>query len=119
MVTTEQVEVLRLGIKPIDDRLCLIVESGLLWVIKNTTLNFQVDKDEDLERLPANVRLFLVKYVEIMKLRLGVSSESISNLSQSFDTTDKNALLWEAAEELLSDVLKSRATFVSARNRWK
>lgn len=119
MVTDEQVAILRLGIQPIDDRLCMIVESGLLWVIKNTTLNFQIDKDEDLERLPANVRLFIVKYAEIMKLRSGVSSESISNLSQSFDTTDKNTLLWEVAEELLSDVLKSRATFVGARNRWR
>lgn len=118
MVTAEQVKILRLGIQPIDDRLCLLVESGLLWVIKNTTLNFQIDKDEDLETLPANVRLFIVKYIEIMKLRSGVSSESISNLSQSFDTTDKSTLLWEAAEELLSDELKSRATFVSAGNRW-
>lgn len=119
MVTAGLIEVLRLGIKPIDDRLCLLVESGLLWVLKNTTLKFQIDSVKDLERLPANVKLFIVKYVEIMRLRSGITSESISNLSQSFDTTDKNALLWEAAEELLSDVLKSRATFVSARNRWK
>lgn len=119
MVTSDMVEVLRLGIKPVDERMCLIVESGLLWVLKNTALKFQIDSISDLEALPANVRLFIVKYVEIMKLRAGVSSESISNLSQSFDTTDKSALLWEAAEELLSDVLKSRATFVSAKNRWR
>lgn len=119
MVTTEQVRALRLGIQPINDRICLLVESGLLWVIKNTTLSFRIDKTEDLENLPGNVRLFIVKYVEIMKLRAGVTSESISNLSQSFDTTDKSALLWEAAEDLLSDVLKSRAAFVGARNRWR
>lgn len=119
MITAEQVKILRLGIEPINEKLCLIAESGLLWVLKNTTLKFQIDKNEDLEKLPANVRLFIVKYVEIMKLRSGVSSESISNLSQSFDTTDKSSLLWEAAEELLSDTLKSRVTFVSAKNRWR
>lgn len=119
MVTAEQVKILRLGIQPIDDRLCLLVESGLLWVLKNTTLKFQIDSVKDLEALPANVRLFIVKYVEIMKLRSGISSESISNLSQSFDTTDKSSLLWEAAEELLSDVLKSRCSFVTAQKRWK
>lgn len=119
MVTAEQVKILRLGIQPIDDRLCLLVESGLLWVLKNTTLKFQTDNNKDLEDLPANVRLFIVKYVEVMKLRSGVSSESISNLSQSFDTTDKSTLLWEAAEELLSDVLKSRCSFVTAQKRWK
>lgn len=119
MITAEQVKILRLGIQPIDDRLCLLVESGLLWVLKNTTLKFQTDNNKDLEDLPANVRLFIVKYVEIMKLRSGVSSESISNLSQSFDTTDKSTLLWEAAEEMLSDVLKLRCSFVTAQKRWK
>lgn len=118
MVTAGHIEVLRLGIKPIDDRLCLLVESGLLWVLKNTTIKFQIDSVEDLETLPANVRLFIVKYVELMRLRSGVASESISNLSQSFNSSDISDILWEAAEELLSDVLKSRVTFVDARKRW-
>lgn len=118
MVTAEQVTFLRLGIQPIDDRLCMLVESGLLWVLKNTTLKFDINNDSDLKALPASVRLFIVKYIEIMKLRSGVTSESISNLSQSFDTTDKNTLLWQTAEELLSDVLNSSVSFTSARKRW-
>lgn len=119
MVTSEHIYALRLGIQPVDERLCMLVESGLLWVLHNTTLNFAVDNTDDLEALPANVRLFLVKYVEIMKLRLGITSESISNLSQSFDTTDTSTLLWQAAEDLLSDVLSSSVSFTSARDRWK
>lgn len=119
MVTSDMVEVLRLGIKPVDDRLCLLVESGLLWVLKNTTLKFQIDSVKDLGNLPANVRLFIVKYIEIMKLRSGVTSESISNLSQSFSSADISNLLWKAAEELLSDVLESRCSFVTAKKRWR
>lgn len=118
-MTQDQLSLLRLGINPINDRTCLNIESGLLWIMKNTTLKFNIDNDDDLEALPANVRLFLVKYNEIMNLRVGIASESISNLSQSFNSTDINSLIWQAAEELLSDELKSRATFVSAANRWR
>lgn len=122
MVTSEHIIAMNLGIKPIemaaDEKLWLIVESGLQWVLKNTSLSFSIEDPKELKKLPANVRLFILKYIEIMNLRIGVTSESISNLSQSFDTTDKNTLIWQAAEELLSDVLKSSVRFVSATNKW-
>lgn len=117
-MTIEQVDVLRLGIAPIDNRIVLIVESGLEWLKENTTLEFDINNESDLKALPASVRLFLTKFVEVNSMSVGVSSESIEGLSQSFDT-DKNALIWQSAEQLLSPYLKSRIRFVSAENRWK
>lgn len=118
-MTKEQVENLKLGIAPIDDRVILIIESGLEWVKSNTTLEFDVNSDNDLQALPSCVRLFLVGFLDIQELRAGVSSESIEGLSQSFNSTDKNALIWQLAEELLSDYLKSRVKFIPAQRRWE
>lgn len=117
-MTKQQIELLRLGIAPIDDRVTLIVESGLEWVKNNTTLNFDMNNDEDLKSLPSCVRLFLVKFVDIQMISAGVTSESIEGLSQSFDTGNKSALIWQFAEELLSPYLKSCVRFVSAKKRW-
>lgn len=118
-MTAQQIELLRLGIAPIDDRVTLIVESGLDWVLENTTLSFDKNNDEDLKALPSCVRLFLVKYFDVQMISAGVTSESIEGLSQSFDTTDKAALLWQFAEELLSPYLKGRVRFVAATRKWR
>ena len=115
----EQIEKLKLGIAPISDREILIIESGLEWVLNNTTLKFDMNKDEDLEALPSCVRLFLVKFFDVQMLNTGVASESIEGLSHSFDTSDKNAMIWQFAEELLSAYLKSGVSFVAATSRWK
>ena len=117
-MTAQQIELLHLGIKPIDERTTLIVESGLEWVQNNTTLNFDKNNDADLKALPSCVRLFLVKFFDVQMLSAGVTSESIEGLSQSFDTSDKSAMVWQFAEELLSPYLKSRVRFVSAKKRW-
>lgn len=118
-MTAEQVELLRLGIAPVDDRAILIVESGLEWVQENTTLRFDMENDDDLKALPSCVRLFITKFFDVQMLGTGVSSESIEGLSQSFDTSDKSAMIWQYAEELLYSYLKSRIRFVTAENRWK
>lgn len=118
-MTKEQVESLKLGISPIDDRTILMIESGLEWVIANTTLDFDMNNDEDLGALPSCVRLFISKFFDIQMLNAGVSSESIEGLSQSFDNGDKSALLWQFANELLSQYLIGNVRFVSAQNRWK
>ena len=112
-MTQSEVESLKLGIKPIDDRVILVVESGVEWLKQNTTLDVT-----DLAALPACARLFLTKFFDLQLLNTGVTSESIEGLSQSFDNTDKSALLWQYAEELLSPYLKSRVKFVSATPRW-
>lgn len=115
---TQQIELLRLGIAPIDDRVILIVESGLEWVKANTTLDFDINNDEDLKALPSTVRLFLTKFFDVQMISAGVASESIEGLSQSFDTSDKSAMIWQFAEELLSPYLKSRVRFISAQRRF-
>lgn len=113
MLTQEQIESLHLGIAPIDERTILIIESGIDWVKRNTTID-----TDDLTALPACVRLFLVKFFDCNMLTAGVTSESISGLSQSFDNTDKSALIWQYAEELLYPYLKSRVRFIQATRRW-
>lgn len=112
-MTKEQVESLKLGIAPLDDRAILIVESGIDWLKKNTTLDCG-----NIGALPACARLFLVKFFDINSLSVGVSSESIEGLSLSFDTSKKTDLIWDAAEELLSDYLKGRVRFVPAFKKW-
>ncbi len=118
-MTTQQIELLHLGVAPIDDRVTLIVESGLEWVKANTTLDFDVNNDEDLKALPSSVRLFLVKFLDIQMISGGVASESIEGLSQSFDTSNKAVLINQFAEELLLPYLKSRVQFISAQKKWK
>lgn len=112
-MTQNEVESLKLGIKPIDDRTILIVESGIDWLKQNTTLDC-----DDLTALPSCARLFLTKFFDLQMLNAGVTSESIEGLSHSYDTSDKSALLWQFAEELLSPYLISRVKFVSAQSRW-
>lgn len=118
-MTSEQIEMLKLGTDPIDDRTILIVESALEWVQNNTTLEFDMNNDDDLKALPSCVRLFASKFVEVNLVSAGVSSESIEGLSQSFDSSDKSALIWQFAEELLQPYLKSRVRFVHASRNWR
>ena len=118
-MTTQQIELLHLGIAPIDDSVTLIVESGLEWVKENTTLDFDMNNDEDLKALPSSVRLFLVKFFDVQMISAGVASESIEGLSQSFDTSDKSAMIWQFAQELLSPYLKSRIRFIAAQRKWR
>ena len=70
-MTKEQIEILKLGIAPIDDRTILIVESALEWVQHNTTLEFDINNDEDLKALPSCVRLFIIKYFSFSLLQNG------------------------------------------------
>lgn len=119
MLTSEQVQSLKLGITPINEKAVLIVESGLEWVKANTTLEFDLNNEEEIKALPSSVRLFLLKFFELNKNRAGVSSESISGLSQSFNSGDISVMIWQIAEELLYPYMKSRVTFISASNRWE
>lgn len=114
MLTKEQIESLKLGIAPIDDRAILTISAGIEWIAQNTTID-----TADLENLPASAKLFLTKYFDIQRIKAGVTSQSIEGLSQSFDTSDKSAMIWQFAEELLSGYLKSRVQFISAQKRWR
>lgn len=118
-MTEEQVKSLNLGIQPISAETCLTIESAFSWVHDNTTLDFDINNIEELKALPAQVRLFVLKYNEVMSINTGVASESIEGLSQSFKTGDKSALIWEIAESLLGKWLVSPVRFVPAVKRWQ
>ena len=93
--------------------------AALEWLAKNTTLTVNLNDVTTLEKLPFAAKLFISKYDEIVSAPSVVTSESIEGLSQSFNQTAKSELLWQAAEELLSDYLKGQVRFVSASNRWR
>jgi hypothetical protein len=101
----------------VDGKTLIIVKSALEWINKNTTIKVINSEGVCYDNITANIQLFIIKYSEVMQLRSGVTSENISNLSQSF-TADTTALIWAAAEELLSDILKPRVSFVNAKDRW-
>ena len=117
-MTAQQIESLKLGIAPIDDRTVIIIESGLEWVQKNTTLEFDKENDEELKALPSCVRLFLIKYFDVNMLSVGVSSESIDGLSQSFSQSKKEDLIWDSAYSTLGDYMNSAIQFIPAQRRF-
>ena len=115
----EQVERLSLGIEPIDAQTVIMVESALEWVNNNTNLIIDYNDDEALSGLGANVKLFVIKYVELMGMNSAIASESLGGMSQSFNhTANKSDLLWQYAYELLGDVMTSQMSFVPAKSRW-
>lgn len=91
----------------------VIRESALEWISKNTTFDVTTDP------LPASVEMFIGKYAEVMGLRPGVASESISGLSQSF-SGDISTLLKQYASELIGEeYMVSEVRFVQAVDRYK
>lgn len=118
-MTREQAKELNLAIKLINDETCLNIESAFEWVLKHTTLKFDIKNIEELKALPAQVRLFVKKYNELMSISAGVYSESIEGLSQSFKSDGKKAQIWDLAETYLDDWLVSPVGFVAASNRWQ
>lgn len=91
----------------------VIRESALEWISKNTTFDVTADP------LPASVEMFIGKYAEVMGLRPGVASESISGLSQSF-SGDISTLLKQYASELIGEeYMVSEVRFVQAVDRYK
>ena len=117
-MTNEQVEKLNLGIAPINAHAVLMVESAFHWINDNTALNINYNNSEALSELTPNIKLFVIKYFDLMSMTAGVTSESLGGMSQSFDGSNKSDLLWQYACELLGDSLKSQITFVSAKRRW-
>ncbi|MBR5823732.1 MAG: hypothetical protein IKY67_06285 [Paludibacteraceae bacterium] len=113
-----QVEKLNLGIEPIDAQTLILVESALQWINSNTNIAIDYTTDEGLDGVKANVKLFIIKYYELMNMNAGVSSESLGGMSQSFNTNNKTELLWQYAYELFGDSMMSQMSFVPAKSRW-
>lgn len=90
----------------------VIRKAAIEWIEENTKF------DVTIEPLPAKVEIFIEKYGEIMGIRPGISSESISGLSQSFNG-DVSTLLRQYALELLgSENMKSDVHFIPSVKRW-
>ena len=97
----------------------LIGNAALEWISENTTLEVDLNDVTTLEALPFSAKLFISKFDEIVSASSVVVSESIEGMSLSFHSTDKSTLLWQTAEQLLGNYLKSRVRFVTAKKRWK
>lgn len=73
----------------------ILQKSALQWILSNTNIKTLPDP------LTPEIELFCEKYGQIMSLSPGVSSESISGLSQSFNIGNINGLLRQYAKEIL------------------
>lgn len=113
MLTKEQIESLGLGIAT-DDKAVLNINAAFEFITDNTTID-----TTDIVNLPACARLFMTKFCEISEMRIGVQSESIEGLSQTFTTGNQTNLIWDVANDLFGDKLKSRIRFVTAESKWK
>ena len=93
----------------------IMVEAALDWLAKNTTL--EIDRNDE---LPSNVKLFVVKFCDLMGQTYGVTSESLGGMSQSFTNSGGIGFaLSELASQLFGSAYKGRNRFVSAVSRWK
>ena len=112
-------QLLGVPIESVDFETLLRVDSCLEWFAENTKLD--IDKDninESLAKLPSCARLFMLRYNKLYNRELGVTSESIGGMSQSFDTTAVYTQLWQMAYELLGEYLKSGFKVTPARKKW-
>lgn len=103
---------------PIDTsnaEIAIMVEAALGWVEENTTL--EIDRESE---LPSNVKLFVVKFCDLLTQTVGVSSESLGGMSQSFSSSGGTGLiLADLATQLFGSAYKGRNRFVTAQSRWK
>lgn len=118
MLSADDLAEIGLPVSGTDDYTVLIANSAFDWLLSNTTLKFDVEDISSLKDLSPTVKLFVVKFVDIMNMGTGISSESIGSLSHSFDTSSKSALIWQYAQELLAGYLPSQVTVFPARKRW-
>lgn len=113
-MTKTQIESLNLGVE-LDTMTELIISTGVDWLKENTTIN-----TEDIDNFPNCAKLFLIKFCDIQNMKTGVTSQSIEGLSQSFDTRDKNSMIWQLADSLLGGYLNGgQVRFVAASSIWR
>ncbi len=96
----------------------LYVESGLEWLRDNTNLKFDITDMESIKALPSSARLFLVKFSEICERDIGVTSESVGPMSQSFSADSVASQTSALARQLLKPYLKPTVTFIPCMRRW-
>lgn len=97
----------------------LRAEAALDWMEGHTTLKFDKADAKSLEALPACAKLFVVKFAETMRLKSGVTSQSIEGMSQSFDASEStDDLIMALANSLLGNYMRPQLTIHQATRRW-
>lgn len=119
MITAETLKAAGIPIENEDDKTMLMIESALEYISNNTTLKADVNNVDSLVKLPASAKLFITKYVEIMQRETGVTSESIAGMSQSFDSSSTDTLLFDLLNNLLGKYVSSGFQFIAATRKWK
>ena len=116
-MTVDQIKAVGISLSMSDDMTELYVNAALEWLAANTT--FPYDPENPPEELPANVKLFIIKFSESMSMNDGITSESIEGLSQSFaDTGSRLTAVWQLANMLLSEYMPSSVKAVQTRKLW-
>lgn len=117
MITFEEFITAGIPLSGNDASELLMANAALEWLATNTSIEVDVTDPTALKELPASAKLFVSKYVELMSLNTGVSSQSIEGLSLSFASTDKTAMLWQLAQSLLGAYLRQVKAY-PAKRRW-
>ena len=118
-MTLEQIQGLKIPLTSLTEDMCIYVESAIQWINQNTTLDYDPENLPD--DMPANVKLFIAKFCEILKNAptSGVTSESIEGLSQSFaDGNDQLALIRQYANMLIGEYMLGDVIAVPYCDRW-
>lgn len=116
-ITAQDIATIGLPIENPDAYTVLVVESAFGWLQANTMLKIDLDDVETLKALPPVAKLFVLKFRDIMSLHTGIASEQIDTLSHSFES-DKEAMLWQYARELLAGYMKSQVSVTTAKRKW-
>ena len=112
------------GITPSDS---LYFTGALEWLNDNTDFDIDTeDPEESVTALPANAKIFITRFVGILKGGAGafsgsaVSSESIGGMSKSFGSSaESERALWLMARELLGKhLLRGAVRSVGEYSKW-
>lgn len=117
-MTAEEIKDCGIPLEMTDAATVLAVESALEYVKANTNLNFDLIDIDSIKTLPSCVKLFVVKYNELIRQETGVTSESIAGMSQSFETGDKNTLLYGLLNSLCGQYMTSQFECVPRIGRY-
>lgn len=104
---------------PVPEQDSLYLESGLEWLQSHTTLKFTMDDADSLKNLPSAAKLFLVKFCEVAKRDIMVSSETVGPLSKSYVHTGTDQQVFSLARHLLKPYLLPTVRFIPCGRRWE
>lgn len=95
-----------------DGESLLMAEAALEWIQSHTKLSLPP------EALPASAKVFVLKYVELMGQGVGVTSESLGGMSQSFASEGRDRQLRQLAASLLGAWMKPTGRVLPGQRRW-